>query len=462
MRQLNLKVRVPGGQAQRSPQLAMLVALFVLLIVLRGVAQEPAKAPEVATGKVRPLLRTDAPAALAELIKSDGSGRFTFQIAPPAAEIEAGEKPAEPPQPETVDVTAAQLVAWGHPAELRADVLLLSADGSLLVGSPAAFAGDFVQLNGASLTFVTGLFDEVTFPLDAVRGIVFQPPADARGKDKLLARLAKLAGAEDLVVLANGDELTGTIRSFAEGKLTLLRRGAAGQNEIELTLSTPSGTGQVTAIAFNPAIGAAKLKPSPRLLVGFEDGSLVVADKLWREDEEVRLQLPGPGKTTLTCDRPAKLVSIQPLNAGVTYLSDLTVHSYKHIPYLTLTLPYYSDRSATGDRLRSDGKLYNKGIGLPSASRLTYALDKPYRRLEAELALDDAAEMKGSVICRVYLNVDGAWKPAFESEVVRGGEPAVPISVDLKGATAITLIVDYADRGDEQDLANWLNARLVE
>lgn len=453
---------VPGWQAQRRPQRIMLIAFVVLILVSRGEAQEPAANPAPVAGNFRELLRTDAPAAQAELLNADGSGKFTFQIAPPAAEKETGEKTAEAPKPETVEVAAAQLVAWGHPAELRGDVLLLTSDGSLLVGSPAAFAGDFLELKGASLSFVTGLFDEVTLPLEAVRGIVFQPPADARGKDKLLARLAKVAGAEDLVVLANGDELSGTIRSFAEGKLTLLRRGAAGQSELELTLSTPSGTGQVTAIAFNPSVVVAKPKASPRLLVGFEDGSLVVAEKLWRDDEEVRLQLPGPGKTTITNDRPAKLVSIQPLESGVTYLSDLTAHSYKHIPYLTLTLPYYSDRSATGDRLRSEGKLSNKGIGLPSAARLTYALDKPYRRFEAELAIDDASEMRGSVFCRVYLNVDGAWKPAFESEVIRGGDTPVPISVDLKGATAITLIVDYADRGDEQDLANWLNARLVE
>jgi hypothetical protein len=106
--------------------------------------------------------------------------------------------------------------------------------------------------------------------------------------------------------------------------------------------------------------------------------------------------------------------------------------------------------------------LYNKGLGIPSAARLTYQLDKPYQRLEAELALDDAAGMRGSVLCKVYLYADGAWLPVLETPVIRGGDEPLPISVDLKGAKAVTLIVDYADRGDELDLANWLNARLVE
>jgi hypothetical protein len=445
--------------ATETPQLLTLRLGLLLFLWLSLATGGKAREPKLAGSY--PLIRIAAPLADAALLKASGNGSFEFKLAPSDEKLNA-EAPTKKDAEEISLVGVEELVAWGNPAELRSEVVLLTTDGSLLVGGPAAFGGDIAALKGASLTFVTGLFDEIILPLAAVRGIVFQPPADARGKDRLLARMAKIGGTEDLVVLANGDELTGTIRSFAEGKLKLLRRGTAGPGEIELTLSTPSGSGQVAAIAFNPAPGAAKAKPTSRLLVGFADGSLVAADKLWRDADEVRLQMPGPNKTTLVCDRPTKLVSLQPLNVGVTYLSDLTAHSYRHIPYLTLTLPYYIDRSATGDRLRSNGKLYSKGLGIPSAARLTYVLDKPYRRFQAELALDDAAEMQGSVVCRVYLNIDGAWKPAYESEIIRGGDWPVPISVDLKGAAALTLIVDYADRGDEQDLANWLNARLVE
>ena len=413
------------------------------------------------------LLRPGVAPVLATLKSVQGQGDFTFELA--ALEANSSEKtpaeppPAEPAPGETLRLTSGELVQWGHPAEPRSESLLLTVDGSLLVGSSASFTGDAIQLKGARLRFLTSLFDEVTLPLEAARAIVFQPPADARGKDQLLARLAGLEGAEDLVLFSNGDELRGTVRAIGEGKLTLFRRGGAGGTELELTLATPNAAGQVAAVAFNPAIGKAPAKaPGPRFLVGFEDGSLLVAEKLWRDAEEVRLQLPEPHRTTLTCDRPAKMVSLQPLGFGLAYLSDLAAHSYKHIPYLSLTRPYYSDRNAAGDRLRVAGQLYNKGLGIPSAARLTYVLEKPYRRFEAELAVDDAAELKGSVVCRVYLNIDGAWRPAYESEVIRGGDQPAPLVVDLTGAKAMTLIVDYADRGDAQDLSNWLNARLVE
>ena len=53
------------------------------------------------------------------------------------------------------------------------------------------------------------------------------------------------------------------------------------------------------------------------------------------------------------------------------------------------------------------------------------------------------------------------WTTAYESPIIRGGEPPTPISLDLKGASRLALIVEFADRGDELDHANWLNARLL-
>ena len=38
----------------------------------------------------------------------------------------------------------------------------------------------------------------------------------------------------------------------------------------------------------------------------------------------------------------------------------------------------------------------------------------------------------------------------------------MPVSVDIAGATKLELVVDYADRADVLDHADWLNARLVQ
>ncbi len=71
--------------------------------------------------------------------------------------------------------------------------------------------------------------------------------------------------------------------------------------------------------------------------------------------------------------------------------------------------------------------------------------------------MDDSASGGGSVRFRVF--VDGQEK--FTSETIRGGMKNLPISLDISGAKQLDLVVDYADRADVLDHADWLNARLI-
>jgi hypothetical protein len=69
--------------------------------------------------------------------------------------------------------------------------------------------------------------------------------------------------------------------------------------------------------------------------------------------------------------------------------------------------------------------------------------------------------MAGSVVFRVLLpGADGGWTTVYRSPTIRGGSAITPISVDVGKARRMALIVDFADRGDVLDYANWLNARL--
>jgi hypothetical protein len=152
---------------------------------------------------------------------------------------------------------------------------------------------------------------------------------------------------------------------------------------------------------------------------------------------------------------------VEPLSPGVVWLSDLKTLGYKHIPLLTIAWPYENDRSVTGRRLRTEDEVVRKGLGMHSTSRLAYDV-AGFRRFDADLALDQSAGKRGSVVFKVLLqDADGQWQPAYSSPVVRGGEPPIPLSIDLKGATRMALLVEPADRGDELDHANWLRARLV-
>jgi alpha-galactosidase len=142
-------------------------------------------------------------------------------------------------------------------------------------------------------------------------------------------------------------------------------------------------------------------------------------------------------------------------------LSDIEAADYRHVPYLKIEWPFKQDRSVLGNPLVVGRKRYLTGIGMHSASRLTYRLDGKYRRFDAAVAVDDSAGQRGSVTFGVYVLRDRAWQEVFKSSVIRGGDPPTPISVDVNGADGLTITVDYADRGDELDRADWLDARLT-
>jgi hypothetical protein len=149
-------------------------------------------------------------------------------------------------------------------------------------------------------------------------------------------------------------------------------------------------------------------------------------------------------------------VFFQPLSGRAMYLSQLKPADYRHVPYLSIAWPYGTDRNVEGGFLRVGGRLYLKGIGLHSAARLSYELPPGVNKFQAEAAIDDTAA-HGSVRFRVFL--DG--KEKFTSPTVLSGMAPVPIDVDLSGGKRLDLVVDFADRADAQDWADWLDARVI-
>jgi hypothetical protein len=208
-----------------------------------------------------------------------------------------------------------------------------------------------------------------------------------------------------------------------------------------------------------------------RFWLGMADGSLVLADDIQQEDDSTSIALAGGGTLLARAvdddlEPPESFWSrvelIQPLSSRVVYLSDLETIGFKHVPLFDWQIEYANDRSVAGSRLRAGQTRGLKGIGMPATSRLAYDVPQGATRFEAEIAIDDAARLHGSVIFRVYLeSAEGAWKPAFESKTIRGGDPLSPVRVELGESKRLALVVDMADHGDARDYADWLNARFV-
>lgn len=335
-------------------------------------------------------------------------------------------------------LSAADLIRWGQCPERARSLEVVLPDGGLL--SPDAVAADKDKLSIDSATFGT-----MKLPLDSLAGIVFHPPADRQAHDRLLDRLTGAKGQNDRLLLDNGDELIGFFEGI-EGDAVRLKTDS-GPVDVKLD--------RAAALIFNPAL---RRKPtveanSPRIWAGFADGSRLLATRLTVEGNAVQLTAAGQSFSTKRQD----LVFLQPVGGRATYLSDLQPADYRQTPYLDLAWPYQRDRNVTGGRLRSGGQMFLKGLGVHSAARLVYSLEGRAVRFEALAGIDDSTQGAGSVVFRVL--VDG--QERFTSPVLRGGDAPMPVSVDLSGARTFELLVDYADRADVLDHADWLEARIV-
>jgi hypothetical protein len=197
-----------------------------------------------------------------------------------------------------------------------------------------------------------------------------------------------------------------------------------------------------------------------RFSVGFRDGSLLTVSSLTREDEQLAAAAVSLGRVIGVS--PSEIVSVQALGkqADLAYLSDVLEVDFREQPYLELPWGYSRDRNVLRGPLRAGGRTFIKGLAVHSAAQFTWKLDGRYDRFAASMAVDDAADGRGSVIFRVLLHSDGGWREAYASPVIRGGDPPLPVAVDLTGADQLALEVQHADRGDECDYADWLDARL--
>ena len=247
-------------------------------------------------------------------------------------------------------------------------------------------------------------------------------PADRQRRESLLDRVAGRRGVGS-PVLANGDELAGLVDGLGEDACSW--RPTSGRCR---------SVDRAAAVVFNPALRRSAAARGLRAWVGLADGSRLLAAKLAararsedREDHARGRTEPGrrPPRTWSSCSRSAAGQCIFPISSRPTIAT---------CPSSISPWPFHADRNVTGGRLRSGGRLYLKGLGMHSSARLSYALDEPYARFQAELGIDDATAGAGACGSRVF--VDGRQK--FTSETIRGGMTPVPVTVDLAGASVST------------------------
>lgn len=117
----------------------------------------------------------------------------------------------------------------------------------------------------------------------------------------------------------------------------------------------------------------------------------------------------------------------------------------------------HQNRSVDGNPLSIGGKKFERGMGTHANSTFRLDLDRKGSLFTAFVGVDDEAQQRGSVVFRVT----GDGKTLWESAVMRRGDPAKEVSVNIEGVK--TLVLAATDAGDDinYDHADWADAKFV-
>ncbi len=114
------------------------------------------------------------------------------------------------------------------------------------------------------------------------------------------------------------------------------------------------------------------------------------------------------------------------------------------------------DKAVQGNPMSIAGRRFNRGVGTHAPSRMYVDLGRGSARFQAWVGVDD--EVRGNV-GSVEFHVYGDGKPLWRSGVMKAGQPAKAVDVNLHGVDTLLLIVDPAGDGNTSDHADWAEAR---
>jgi hypothetical protein len=170
--------------------------------------------------------------------------------------------------------------------------------------------------------------------------------------------------------------------------------------------------------------------------------------------EGFQLALPGGATIEASWERAAEVRLRSP---RVLYLSDADPVESVDEGFFGARWAWRRDQCANGGPLQIAGQQYSRGLGVHSYSRLTFDRPAGFDRLIAAVGIDDAAPPHGAVVFRVLADGSTVWV----SPLVRRGQAALPVAVDLPACRRFSLVAEFGDGLDLGDLADWGEARIV-
>ncbi|MBC7268279.1 MAG: sigma-70 family RNA polymerase sigma factor [Streptomyces sp.] len=107
--------------------------------------------------------------------------------------------------------------------------------------------------------------------------------------------------------------------------------------------------------------------------------------------------------------------------------------------------------------LSISGKQYARGVTVHGESSVTIDLNRSCTAYDALVGVDDLTMKLGKVYFSVYADGTRLWR----SGMVKGGDPALPVHVDLTGRRTVRLVVEPHSHFDPAALADWADSRFT-
>lgn len=292
--------------------------------------------------------------------------------------------------------------------------------------------------------------DEWAIAPDTVAAVWLRPPPADTSTDPAKYEWLNGTPTRDALLFRNGDTARGSITAYTAGGVKFTPDGGAAR---EVPLS------DLTAIGFNPRFVRPRKPKGPFAHLVLTDGTrLAVSEASVKGDSLVCKAVCGPEFEV----EHAKVVALDVLQGAATYLSDLKPTKAETVGFLGTSWDWTPDRTVRGQPLRlwvGDAEnTFDKGLGTHPRTTLVYDLASKYTRFEALVGLDAVSGKRGRAAVRI--RVDGKEVPLAALKTLTAGA-AVPVTVDVRRAKELTLVIDFGPAGDVQADVNWGAARLV-
>ncbi len=290
--------------------------------------------------------------------------------------------------------------------------------------------------------------------VEFIAGVQFLRPGTSWRTDESEWRLiASQREKSDLVVLRNGDRLTGEVTEIGTSSIEL--SGSQGKQPFEW----PS----VAVLLLNPDL--AEVPPPAK-----QGWVVLLADDSWLTATEVeavaegRLNLRGVDGLELSIPW-SNIRWMTPWGRGAVPLARLPIGEQKHVPLLGNTQEIERDRNIQGLPLRRSAgialpvsnrepsplpSLCPRGLGLSSGMTVRWDLHKQYRRLLCGFGLDATAAPVGHAVVRLIVDD----RPPQTITLRSGDALVLETKLDLTGANSLTIQTDF---GENFDASDWIN-----